>query len=246
MEALKKPQLIDKLCGWCGGCGHGIIQRLICEVIEELGIQDKVIHCCDIGCCFWAVDGIDTDCISGPHGRVPAVATGVKKVRPENIVFIYAGDGASYTIGMAETTHLVMRDLPVTMIVVNNGAFGMTGGQMSVGTTLIGQKTASTPKGRKQEYNGEPADMLAAYSTFDVEFLARGALYNVREINNTKALIKKGFQNQMEGKGLSLIEVLSPCPTTWHLSPIEANKRIEEEVTKMFPVKVYKDRGGRE
>ncbi|MEG1758349.1 MAG: thiamine pyrophosphate-dependent enzyme [Oscillospiraceae bacterium] len=245
MEALKKPSLITQPCGFCGGCGHGIIQRLIAECLEELDIADRAINCVDIACCFWTLDAMNLDGIAGPHGRLPAVATGIKKSRPDDIVYIHAGDGASYTIGIAETTHICLRDIPVTMIVVNNGVFGMTGGQMSPGTTLLGQKTTSSPKGRIQEVNGRPGDFLASLSQFDFEFAARGALYDVAQINKTKSYIKKGFQNQINKKGFSLIEVVSACPTNWNMSPVDANVRVKEIVTEQFPLKVYKDRGGK-
>lgn len=244
MKALKKPELILQPCGFCGGCGHGIIQRLIAECLEELNITERAINCTDIACCFWTLDGLNLDGIAGPHGRLPAVATGIKRTRPDDIVFIHAGDGASYSIGIAETTHICLRDVPVTMIVVNNGVFGMTGGQLSPGTTLLGQKTTSTPRGRDSGLNGNPGDFLASLSQFDFEFAARGALFNVAEINKTKSYIKKGFMNQMENRGFSLIEVVSACPTNWGLSPTDANKRVEELVTQTYPLKVYKDRRG--
>lgn len=245
MEVLKKPELIVQPCGFCGGCGHGIIQRLIAECLEELDMTEHAINCTDIACCFWTLDGLNLDGIAGPHGRLPAVATGIKRTRPNDLVYIHAGDGASYSIGIAETTHICLRDVPVTMIVVNNGVFGMTGGQLSPGTTLVGQKTTSTPRGRDALLNGQPGDFLQSLSQYDFEFAARGALFNVKEINKTKSYIKKGFQNQMEGKGFSLIEVVSACPTNWNLSPVEANKRVEEQVVASYPLKVYKDRGGK-
>ena len=223
MEALRKPELIVQPCGFCGGCGHGIIQRLIAESLEELNIADKAINCVDIACCFWTIDGLNLDGIAGPHGRMPAVATGIKATRPDDIVYIHAGDGASYTIGIAELTHICLRDVPVTMIVVNNGVFGMTGGQLSPGTTLVGQKTTSTPRGRDKIANGQPGDFLASLSHHDFEFAARGALYSVPEIAKTKKYIKKGFENQIAKKGFSLIEILSACPTNWNMPPVDAN-----------------------
>lgn len=242
MDILKKPELIVQPCGYCGGCGHGIIMRLIAECLEELNMTEHAINCTDIACCFWSLDGLDIDGIAGPHGRLPAVATGLKRTRPNDLVFIHAGDGASYSIGIAETTHACLRDVPVTMIVVNNGVFGMTGGQLSPGTTLVGQKTTSTPAGRDPLLNGRPGDFLQSLSQYDFEFAARGALFNVKEINKTKSYIMKGFKNQMENKGFSLIEILSPCPTNWNMSPVDANKRIEELVAESFPLKVYRDR----
>lgn len=245
MEALKKPELIIAKNAFCGGCGHGIIQRLICECIEELGMQDHAVNCVDIACSFWTVDTTNTDGLAGPHGRVPATATGLKCARPDDLVYIHAGDGASYTIGIAETTHLCMRDFPLTMFVVNNGVFGMTGGQLAPATTLVGQKTTSTPKGRDAKLNGQPGDQLAALSQHDFEFCARGAVCNVAEIAKTKKLIKKGLQNQIDKKGFSLIEILSGCPTNWNMTPVKANERVMEEMTKVYPLGVFRDRGGK-
>jgi 2-oxoglutarate ferredoxin oxidoreductase subunit beta len=242
---LKKPAAIVKESGYCGGCGHGVIQRMIAESLEELELADKAINVVDIACCFWSLDALDYDGIAGPHGRCAAVATAIKKVRGDSIVFIHAGDGASYSIGLAETLYAAMRDIPITMIVVNNGIFGMTGGQMSPGTTLMGDKTSSSPQGRCQPFNGEPNDFLKIIAEFRVEFAARGALYSVPAVNKTKSYIKKGFENQRDKRGFSIIEVLSPCPTNWGLSPRASNQKIQNQVEPAFPLKVYADRGSR-
>jgi 2-oxoglutarate ferredoxin oxidoreductase subunit beta len=244
MPALKKPDMILKESGYCGGCGHGVIQRLVAECLEELDVVGKTVNVVDIACCFWSLDALDTDGIAGPHGRCAAVATAVKKVRPDSIVFIHAGDGASYSIGLAETLYASIRDIPITMIVVNNGIFGMTGGQMSPGTTLLGDKTTSSPAGRNRMVNGEPNDFLQVMSNFNIEFAARGALYSSAAVLKTKSYIKKGFQNQIDKKGFSIIEVLSPCPTNWGLSPVKANEKIKAKIEKIFPLKIYADRGG--
>lgn len=182
--------------------------------------------------------------IAGPHGRLAAVATGIKKVRPEANVYVHSGDGAAYVIGLTETTYAAIRDIPITMIVANNGIFGMTGGQMNLATTLVGDRTVSSPKGRNSETMGRPADMLKAFSAYDVEFLARGALYDVRHIEETKKYIKKGLQNQIENKGFSLIEIMSPCPTNWKMSPAQSMEKIKTKNEKVFPIGVYKNRGG--
>jgi 2-oxoglutarate ferredoxin oxidoreductase subunit beta len=246
MQALKKPDLIIKEAAYCGGCGYGVIQRLVAESLEEMNLAHKAISVVDISCCFWIIDCLDTDGIAGPHGRCAAVATAVKKVRPDSFVFVCAGDGASYSIGLAETMYAAMRDVPITMIVVNNGIFGMTGGQMSPGTTLLGDSTSTTPYGRDRAMNGAPVDMLQILSGIDIEFIARGALYSSSAIQKTKAYIKKGFKNQVENRGLSVIEILSPCPTNWGVSPIEANVKVKNEMEKaLFPLKVYLDRGGK-
>lgn len=242
MATYKKPESIINTAGYCGGCGHGIVQRLIAESIEELGLQDKVIASVDIACAFWSQDALDWEFIAGPHGRCASVATGMKKVRPDATVYVHAGDGCSYVIGLAETSYAAIRDVPITMIVVNNGIFGMTGGQMNLATTLVGDKTLSSKRGRKKETMGAPVDMLKAFSTYDVEFLARGALYDARHIEQTKKFIKKGFENQMSNKGFSLIEVLSPCPTNWKMTPVQAMQKIKTENELIFPVGVYADR----
>ena len=182
--------------------------------------------------------------IAGPHGRLAAVATGIKKVRPNANVYVHSGDGAAYVIGLTETTYAAIRDIPITMIAVNNGIFGMTGGQMNLATTLVGDKTVSSRKGRDPKTMGHPSDMLKAFSAYDCEFLARGALYDVQHIEQTKKFIKQGLKNQMEHKGFSMIEVLSPCPTNWKLDPVDAMDKIKNVSEKIFPVGVYKDRGG--
>lgn len=244
MPTYAKPKSIVGTTEYCGGCGHGIIQRLITECIEELGLQDQIIGVVDIACSYWSLDALDYDMIAGPHGRLAAVATGIKKVRPESTVYVHAGDGCSYVIGLSETCFAAIRDIPITMIVANNGIFGMTGGQMNLATTLIGDKTVSSKNGRKKETMGHPVDMLNVMKQFDVEFLARGALYDVRHIDETIRYIKKAFENQRDKKGFSLVEVLSPCPTNWKMSPVEAMEKIKNENEKVFPLGVYTDRGG--
>ncbi len=244
MPVFKKPESIIHTAGYCGGCGHGIVQRLIAECIEELGLQDQVIAAVDIACAFWAQDAMNYEFIAGPHGRCASVATGIKKVRPDKTVYVHAGDGCSYVIGLAETSYAAIRDVPITMIVVNNGIFGMTGGQMNLATTLVGDKTLSSKTGRQAETMGHPVDMLRSMANFDVEFLARGALYDPKHIDQTKKYIKKAFENQRDNKGFSLVEVLSPCPTNWKLSPVQAMEKIKNENEKVFPLGIYADRGG--
>lgn len=244
MVKFTQPKSIINTTEYCGGCGHGIIQRLIAESIEEMGLQDHTIGVVDIACSYWSLDALDFDMIAGPHGRLAAVATGIKKVRPDANVYVHAGDGCSYVIGLAETCYAAIRDIPITMIVANNGIFGMTGGQMNLATTLIGDKTVSSKSGRNPETMGHPVDMLKALQAFDVEFLARGAVYDVQHIEQTKKYIKQGLENQRQGKGFSLIEVLSPCPTNWKLNPVQAMEKIKTENEKVFSLGVYADRGG--
>lgn len=246
MANFKKPvSILGESAGYCGGCGHGVIQRLIAESLEELNLQDRAINVVDIACCFWSLDALAYDGIAGPHGRCAAVATGVKSTRPDSIVYVHAGDGASYGIGFLETTYAAVRDVPITMIVVNNGVFGMTGGQMCPGTTMLGEKTASSKNGRKKELHGTPGNFLNMISNLDIEYAARGALFNIAEINKTKKYIKKGFENQVNKKGFSIIEVLSPCPTNWGLNPVDAQKKIKEKISVQFPIGEIADRGGK-
>ena len=196
----------------------------------------------DIACCFWSLDTLNYDGIAGPHGRCPAVATALKKCRNNSIVFVYAGDGASYSIGLLETTYAALRDVPITMIVANNAVFGMTGGQLSPATTLPGQKTTSSPAGRYPEKHGSPVDMMKVFRQYDIQFAARGALFGPAEIAKTKSYIKKGFQNQAQQKGFSIIEILSPCPTNWGLRPVKANEMIRNELVPFFPLGIAVER----
>lgn len=245
MEIIKtKPQMINQQVGWCGGCGHGIIQRLVAECCEELGLAERTVQVVDIACAYWSIDTLNCDGIAGPHGRCAAVATGIKRTRPDANVYIQAGDGCSYVIGLSETCYAAARNVPITMIVVNNGIFGMTKGQMNLATTLVGDVTSSSPKGREPETMGEPFDFLNMVSTYNIAYAARGALYDPKHINETKKMIKKGFEYQRDNKGFSIIEVLSPCPTNWKMTPVEAMEKIKNETEKVFPVKVYVDNGG--
>ena len=240
----KKPEMIGQQVGWCGGCGHGIIQRLVAECCEELALAEKTVQVVDIACASWSIDALNADGIAGPHGRCAAVATGIKKVLPDANVYVHAGDGCSYVIGLSETCFAAERNIPITMIVANNGIFGMTGGQMCPATTLIGDKTVSSKKGRDKGISGDPFDMLNIISNYDIAYAARGALYDPKHINETKKMIKKGFEYQRDKKGFSMIEVLSPCPTNWKLSPVDAMAKIRDENEKIFPVKTYVDNGG--
>jgi 2-oxoglutarate ferredoxin oxidoreductase subunit beta len=244
MATFRKPKSIIKDVGWCGGCGHGIIQRLIAESIEELGLQNDTIAVVDIACAYWSLDALDFDAIAGPHGRCAAVGTGIKKARPDKNVYVHAGDGCSYVIGLSETIFTAVRDIPITMIAVNNGVFGMTGGQLSLATTLLGDRTVSSARGRDAKTYGKPFDALEMIKGLDFEFAARGALYDPKHVNQTKKYIKKGFENQRDKRGFSLIEILAPCPTNWKMSEVDAMKRCKEEQEKVFPLGVYIDRGG--
>lgn len=221
---------------YCPGCGHSTVHRLIAEVVDELGIRERVIGIAPVGCAVVAYDYWDFDCSEAAHGRALAVATGIKRVRPQNIVFTYQGDGDLAAIGTNETMHAANRGENLTVIFINNAVYGMTGGQMAP-TTLLGQKTATTPSGRQAELHGYPlkiSEILASLPA--VRFVERTTLTSPSEVLKTKRAIKEAFLNQINKIGFSLVEVLSPCPTYWGLSPKEALARIEGLMAKEFPL----------
>jgi len=226
---------------YCPGCGHSIIHRLVAEVIEELGIGEKTIGVPPAGCAVLAYDYFDIDMGESPHGRGAAVATGIKRVLPDRIVFSYQGDGDIAAIGTAETVHAANRGENITVIFVNNGCYGMTGGQMAP-TTPLGQDSTTTPGGRDSKRDGSPIDLSEILGmTRGAVYLERTAVNSVKNIRQTKKAITKAFQTQIEGRGFSLVEILSPCPTNWKMSPVEACKWIDETIIRTFPLKVIKD-----
>ncbi len=221
---------------YCPGCGHGIVHRLVCEVVDEFKIREKTIGIAPVGCAVIAYNYWNFDVSEASHGRPPAVATGIKRINPENVVFTYQGDGDLAAIGTAETIHTANRGENITVIFVNNAVYGMTGGQMAP-TTLLGQKTATTPGGRSIERNGNPIKVVEMLASLDgVAYLERVSVHSPGRVRQAKRAIKKGFQCQLEKGGFSLIEVLSPCPTYWGLSPKEAVKWIEEKMIKFYPL----------
>lgn len=226
---------------YCPGCGHSIIHRLVAEVLDELSIGEKAICVPPAGCAVLAYNYLDVDMGEAPHGRGAAVATGIKRVLPDKIVFTYQGDGDIAAIGTAETIHAANRGENITVIFVNNGVYGMTGGQMAP-TTLLGQKSTTTPGGRNFTRDGAPLDLsqMLAVARGSV-YIERTAVNSPKHVNRTKKAITKAFKNQMEGIGFSLVEILSPCPTNWKVSPLEAAKRVEEVMMEVFPLKVIKD-----
>ena len=236
-EALKDtPHL------YCPGCGHGIIHRLVAETIDELGIREKTIAVAPVGCAVFAYDYFNFDVTEAPHGRPPAVATGIKRVLPDRIVFTYQGDGDLASIGMAETVHSANRGENITIIFVNNANYGMTGGQMAP-TTLIGMKTATTPYGRDAKREGYPMKVCELLSSLEgVSYLERVAVNNPKNILAAKRAIKKAFKNQVDDKGFSLVEVLSQCPVDWGKPPQESVQWVDEVFMKTFPLGVYKDK----
>ena len=243
MIVFEKPKaLADVPLHYCPGCTHGLIHRLVAEVIDELGIEGKTVGVAPVGCSVFAYNYFNCDMIEAAHGRAPAVATGVKRSFPENIVFTYQGDGDLAAIGTAETVHSAARGENITIIFVNNAIYGMTGGQMAP-TTLPGQITQTSPYGRNPEQVGLPVKVCEMLSKVDgATYLERVAVNNVKNVKNAKKAIKKAFQNQLEGKGFSLVEVLSTCPTNWGLKPDKALEWLEENMLPYYPLGVYKDK----
>jgi len=238
MEAVfKKPKSLRNTdTHYCPGCGHGIAHRLIAEVVDELDIRERVIAIAPVGCAVIAYDYWDFDCSEAAHGRTLAVATAIKRVRPQNIVFTYQGDGDLAAIGTNETIHAANRGENLTVIFINNAVYGMTGGQMAP-TTLLGQKTATTPKGREASLQGYPlkiSELLAQLS--GIKYIERVALYSPQEVLKAKKAIKQAFQNQIDNIGFSLVEILSPCPTYWDMPPKKALDWIRDVMTKEFPL----------
>ena len=234
--------LKDNPTHYCPGCGHGIAHRLICELIEELGIEGRTIGIAPVGCAVLAYEYIDVDMVEVAHGRAPAVATGMKRTNPDKIIFSYQGDGDLASIGAAEILHAAHRGEHITVIFINNAVYGMTGGQMAP-TTLLSQVTTTTPNGRDALDQGYPlqiSELLAILpGTIYVE---RCALYDAAHIRKTKKAIRHAFELQIEdAEGLSLVEVLSPCPTYWRMTPAKAMEWIKEEMVKTFPLGCLKD-----
>ncbi len=244
-KVFSRPKSIKKNpFHYCPGCGHSIIHRLIGEVIDELGIQEMTIGVPPAGCAVLAYFYFDVDMGEASHGRAAAVATGLKRALPDRIVFTYQGDGDIAAIGTAETIHAASRGENFTTIFVNNGVYGMTGGQMAP-TTILGQNTTTSPGGRKEKRDGFPiplSEMLAVAK--GSAYIERTAVSSPSNILKTKKAIEKAFRTQMKGLGFSLVEILSPCPTNWKMSPVEACQWIDEEMVKHFPLGVIKDISG--
>ncbi len=242
MVVFDKPHaLTDAPLHYCPGCTHGIIHRLVAEVMDELGIEGKTIGVAPVGCSVMAYNYFGCDMIQAAHGRAPAVATGVKRSDPSKIVFTYQGDGDLAAIGTAETVHSAARRENITVIFVNNAIYGMTGGQMAP-TTLPGQVTQTSPYGRDVSMAGYPVKVAELLSNVDgAAYIERVAVNNVKNVNKAKKAIKKAFRNQLDGKGFSLVEVLSTCPTNWGLTPEKALTWLEENMMPYYPLGVYKD-----
>ena len=235
----KKPTLMNnETMHYCPGCSHGVVHKLVAEVIEEMGMAEKTIGFSPVGCAVFAYRYLDIDWQEAPHGRAPALATGIKRVWPDRLVFTYQGDGDLACIGTAETIHALNRGENITIIFINNAIYGMTGGQMAP-TTLIGQKTATCPYGRDPEIHGYPLNMTQIASQLEGTcYVSRQSVDNMASINKAKKAIRKAFEASMQGKGSSLVEIVSTCNSGWKLSPAKANEWMREN---MFPKYVKGD-----
>ena len=237
----KPHALTDALMHYCPGCTHGIVHRLVAEAIDELGVEDRTVGIAPVGCAVFAYNYFACDMIEAAHGRAPAVATGVKRTHPDLVVFTYQGDGDLAAIGTAETVHAATRGENITVIFINNCIYGMTGGQMAP-TTLPGQVTTTTPYGRTPKIQGNPVRVCEMLSTLDgVAYAARVSVDTPANVRTAKKAILKGFRNQLDGRGFSIIEILSTCPTNWGLSPVESLSWLRENMMPYYPLGTYKD-----
>jgi 2-oxoglutarate/2-oxoacid ferredoxin oxidoreductase subunit beta len=237
----RTPTYKDVPTHYCPGCGHGIAHRLLAETIDELDIRRKTIGIAPVGCAVLEYDYIDVDMVEVPHGRAPAVATGMKRTNPDKIIFSYQGDGDLASIGAGEILHAAHRGEQITVLFINNAVYGMTGGQMAP-TTMLDQITATTPKGRSASREGHPMAICELLATLPgAIYIERCALSSPAAVRNTKKAIKHAFELQIEdAQGLSLVEILSPCPTYWRMSPAQAMKWIDTEMAKVFPLGRFK------
>ncbi len=233
----EKPHALkDISMHYCPGCTHGIIHRLIAEVIDELGIEGTTVGVSSVGCTYNNYDYFNCDMVQSAHGRAPAVATGVKRVNPDNTVFTYQGDGDLAAIGTAEIVHAAARGEKITTIFVNNAIYGMTGGQMAP-TSLVGQTTTTSPYGRNPEVNGFPINVCNLIATLEgAVFVERVSMHDIKNINIAKKAIKKAFQVQIAKKGFSLVEVLSTCPTNWGLEPQDSMEWVKDNMVPKYPL----------
>jgi 2-oxoglutarate ferredoxin oxidoreductase subunit beta len=239
----QRPEILtERATHYCPGCGHGIIHRLIAELIDELHLGPSTIGVASVGCSVFAYDYFDVDFVESPHGRAPAVATGVRRARPDAFVFTYQGDGDLAAIGTAEIVHAAARGEKISVVFVNNGIYGMTGGQMAP-TTLLGQRTTSSPQGRDPGLAGFPipiTEMLAILP--GVAYAARGSIADPSLIGKTKQMLKRSFEAQLAGEGFSIVEILSTCPVGWGMTPADAMHHVAEDVPAVYPLGVLVDR----
>ncbi|MCI9625529.1 MAG: 2-oxoglutarate oxidoreductase [Clostridia bacterium] len=242
-KVFERPHaLSDVTLHYCPGCTHGIVHRLVAEVIDELGIEGNTVGIASVGCSVFSYNYFECDMQEAAHGRAPAVATGVKRALKDKIVFTYQGDGDLAAIGTAETVHAATRGENITVIFINNTTYGMTGGQMAP-TTLVGQVTQTTPYGRKTETQGYPINMSEMLATLEgTAYIERVAADSVQHIRAAKKAIKKAFETQIAGKGFSMVEVLSTCPTNWGLSPAESMQWLRDNMIPQYPLGVFKEK----
>ena len=239
----KKPTLMnDNPMHYCPGCSHGVVHKLIAEVIEEMGLEDKAIGISPVGCAVFIYNYIDIDWQEAAHGRAPALATAIKRLWPDRLVFTYQGDGDLACIGTAETIHALNRGENITIIFINNAIYGMTGGQMAP-TTLVGMKASTAPHGRDPKEHGYPMHMCEILNQLTAPaYLVRTSCNTPANVNKTKQAIHKAFQNQLDGKGFSMVEIVTSCPTNWGLDPMKSLEYIEEKMLPEFPLGVVRDR----
>ena len=242
MVVFEKPKaLTDNPFHYCPGCTHGIVHRLVAEVIDEMGIEGETIGVAPVGCAVFAYEYFNCDMIQAPHGRAPAVATGVKRSHPDSFVFTYQGDGDLAAIGTAETVHAAARGENITIIFINNAIYGMTGGQMAP-TTLLGQVTRTSPYGRIKEVQGSPIKVCELLATLDgTAYAERVSADSVKNIRSTKKAIRKAFEVQKNKQGFSIVEVLSTCPTNWGMTPEQSMEWLRESMMAKYPLGVYRD-----
>jgi 2-oxoglutarate ferredoxin oxidoreductase subunit beta len=239
---LQHPESLEPVpTHYCPGCGHGIIHRLVANALDELGVREQTVGVAGVGCAVLIYNYLDVDFQELPHGRAPAAATAIKRVRPDRVVFTYQGDGDLAAIGTAEIVHAAARSEHITVIFVNNCVYGMTGGQMAP-TTLVGQRTATTPGGRNAVIHGYPIRIAEMLATLDGSvYLERVSVTHPENVKAAYRAVRKAFAYQLEGRGFSLVEVLSPCPTNWGMKPVEAARFVDEHVSRYYPLGVIKD-----
>ena len=241
----QKPRLLnDNPMHYCPGCSHGVVHKLIAEVIEEMGMEEKAIGISPVGCAVFMYNYLDIDCLEAAHGRAPALAGAIKRLWPDRLVFTYQGDGDLACIGTAETIHALNRGDNIAIIFINNAIYGMTGGQMAP-TTLIGMKTATCPYGRNPEIHGYPLKMTEIAATLQGTcYVTRQAVHTVAAIRKAKKAIRKAFENSLQGKGSNLVEIVSTCNSGWKMTPEGANKWMEENMFPFYPLGELKDTSG--
>ncbi len=241
-QVFRRPaSLLDVPFHFCAGCHHGLIHRLVAEAIDHFELREKTIGVAGVGCAVFIYEYFDIDVLEAPHGRAPAVATGLKRVLPERIIFTYQGDGDLASIGMSEIMHTANRGENITVIFVNNTVYGMTGGQMAP-TTLLGQETTTSPYGRDLQQAGYPFRMAELIASLGgASYSARVAVHNAAHVLKAKKIVRQAFEMQIKGKGFSFVEFLSACPTNWGMKPQQALARIENELIPFFPLGIFKE-----